>query len=137
MGLLDSVIGGLMGGQGGSSPMAGALMTLLGGGQGAGSGFGTQGIGMQGQGGLGGLLGSFEQAGLGHIAQSWVGTGQNQQVSPDQLQQVFGQDRVQSMAEQAGMEPQGFLAQLAQHLPHAVDQMTPQGRVPDEGTVSV
>jgi uncharacterized protein YidB (DUF937 family) len=137
MGLLDSVIGGLMGGQGGSSPMAGVLMNLLGGGQGAGSGLGTQSIGRQGQGGLGGLLASFEQAGLGHIAQSWVGTGQNQQVTPDQLQRVFGQARVQSMADQAGMEPQGFLSQLAQHLPHVVDQMTPQGRVPDEGTVSV
>jgi uncharacterized protein YidB (DUF937 family) len=137
MGLLDSVIGGLMGGQGGSSPMGGVLMNLLGGGQGAAAGFATQGSGMQAQGGLAGLLGSFEQAGLGHIAQSWVGSGQNQPVSPDQLQRVFGQDRVQSMADQAGMEPQGFLAQLAQHLPNAVDQMTPQGRVSDEGTVSV
>jgi uncharacterized protein YidB (DUF937 family) len=137
MGLLDSVIGGLMGGQGGSSPMAGVLMNLLGGGQGAGSRLETQGVGAQGQGGLSGLLASFEQAGLGHVAQSWVGTGKNQQVTPDQLQQVFGQDRVQSMADQAGMEPQGFLAQLSQHLPSAVDQMTPQGRVSDEGTVSV
>ncbi len=90
-----------------------------------------------GGGGLQGLIGQFEQAGLGHIAQSWVGNGPNQPVSPDQLQQVFGQDRVNSMASQAGMPPQDFLSQMSQHLPAAVDGMTPGGRMPNEGTVSV
>jgi uncharacterized protein YidB (DUF937 family) len=142
MGLLDSVIGGLMSGSGGgSSPMAGVLMNLLGGGQtGAGSGqginnqFSDRGQGIAG--GLGGLLSAFEQAGLGQVAQSWVGNGPNQSVSPQQLQNVFGQGQVQSMASQAGMEPNSFLAQLAQHLPNAVNGMTPEGRLP-EGTVSV
>ena len=123
MGLLDQVLGGLLGGGNTASPMAGVLGSLLGGGQ-------------QG-GGLGGLLGQFEQAGLGHIAQSWVGNGANQPVSPDQLQSVFGQQKVQTMASQAGMQPQDFLSQLSQHLPAAVDGMTPNGHVPDEGTVSV
>jgi uncharacterized protein YidB (DUF937 family) len=128
MGLLDQVIGGLMGGGGGGSPMGGVIASLLGGGQ--------QG-GMGGQGGLAGLVSSFEQAGLGHIAQSWVGNGPNQPVSPQQLQGVLGDDRVQSMSSQAGMPPQDFLSQLAQHLPNAVNGMTPNGRLPDEGTVSV
>ena len=90
-----------------------------------------------GGGGLQGLLSSFQQAGLGHVAQSWVGNGPNQPVSPDQLQSVFGQDRVQSMASQAGMAPQDFLSQLSQHLPAAVDGMTPNGAMPNEGTVNV
>jgi uncharacterized protein YidB (DUF937 family) len=90
-----------------------------------------------GNGGLGGLISTFEQAGLGHIAQSWVGNGPNHPVSSDQLQAAFGQDRVQSMAGQAGMSQQGFLSQLSQHLPAAVDGMTPGGRLPDEGTLSV
>ncbi len=110
--------------------MGGVLSSLLGGGQQMG---GQAGMG----GGVGGLVSMFEQAGLGHIAQSWVGNGQNQSVSPDQLQSVFGQDRVQSMASQAGMQPQDFLSQLSQHLPNAVNGMTPNGQVPDEGTVSV
>ena len=117
---------------GGGSPMQSILMGLLGGGQ--------QGGGMQSSptgGGLQGLLSSFQQAGLGHIAQSWVGNGPNQPVSPDQLQSVFGQHRVQSMASQAGMAPQDFLSQLSQHLPAAVDGMTPNGTVPNEATVSV
>jgi uncharacterized protein YidB (DUF937 family) len=49
-------------------------------------------------GGLGGLISAFEQAGLRHVVQSWVGNGPNQVVSPDQLQSVFGQSQVQSMA---------------------------------------
>ena len=133
MGLLDSVLGGLMGGgqqQQGGGGMMGVLGGLLGGGQ-------QQGGGMMGGGGLGGLMSQFQNAGLGHIAQSWVGNGQNMPVSPDQLQSVFGQGQVNQMASQAGMEPHSFLSQLAQHLPNAVDQMTPGGQYPNEGTVSV
>ncbi len=138
MGLLDQVIGGLMGGAGGGSPMGGVLSSLLGGqGQQGGGMPGGMGAGGMGAGGVGGLVSMFEQAGLGHIAQSWVGNGPNQSVSPDQLQSVLGQDRVASMASQSGMEPQDFLSQLSQHLPNAVHGMTPNGRVPDEGTVSV
>ncbi len=133
MGLLDEVLGGLMGG-GGAAPMQSVLSGLLGGGQQQGAG--TTGASPM-AGGLGGLMSAFQQAGLGHIAQSWMGNGPNQPVSPDQLQSVFGQDRVQSMASQAGMQPQDFLSQLSQHLPKAVDGMTPGGAVPNEGTVSV
>ncbi|MGI4794694.1 MAG: YidB family protein [Janthinobacterium lividum] len=139
MGLLDSVIGSLMGGAAGgsSSPMGGVLSSLLGGGGGqAVGGMGAQGMGGM-SGGLGGLVSQFEQAGLGHVAQSWVSNGPNQSVSPEQLQNVFGANQVQGMASQAGMQPQDFLAQLSQHLPEAVHGMTPNGQLPDEGTMSV
>ncbi|MBV9784394.1 MAG: DUF937 domain-containing protein [Acidisphaera sp.] len=144
MGLLDQVIGGLMANSGNAgSPMQGVLMGLLGGGQQGGFGYGGQagGPGMPGQaqgiGGLGGLISAFEQAGLGQVAQSWVGNGPNQPVSPQQLQSVFGESRVQAMARQSGMAPQDFLSQLSQHLPSAVDGLTPGGRLPDEGSLSV
>jgi uncharacterized protein YidB (DUF937 family) len=135
MGLLDQVIGGLMG-SGGASPMGGVLTSLLGGGVQRGdmaTGGGVTAMG----GGIGGLVSMFERAGLGSIAQSWVSNGPNKPVSPDQLQNVFGQDRVQSMASQSGMQPEDFLSQLSQHLPNAVNGLTPNGRLPDEGTVSV
>ncbi len=133
MGLLDSVLGGLMGGGAGgaSSPMGNVLSSLLGGGQ-AGS-MGNAGMG----GGLGGLVSQFERAGLGHVAQSWVGNGPNQPISPQQFQSVFGPGQVQGMASQAGMQPQDFLSQLSQHLPNVVNAMTPHGRLPDEGSMSV
>ena len=138
MGILDSVIGSVLGGGAGgsSSPMGGILSGLLGGNQGGGQqagGMANQGTGS----GLGGLLSKFEQAGLGNVAQSWVGNGQNQLVSPQQLSNVFGEKQVQGMASQAGMQPHDFLSQLSQHLPKAVDRMTPNGQLPDEGTMSV
>ncbi len=142
MGLLDTVLGSLMGGAG-SNPMQGVLMNMLGGGQAQQGGMAQQGISMQNSemggttGGLGGLISAFEGAGLGHIAQSWVGNGPNQSVSPQQLQSVFGEQQVQSMASQAGMGSGDFLSQLSQHLPNAVNGMTPNGQLPDEGSVSV
>lgn len=88
-------------------------------------------------GGLMGLLSQFLQAGLGHVADSWVGTGQNHPVSPNQLRTVFGDDQIRSMSQDAGMNENDFLSQLSQHLPRAVDRVTPEGEVPDEGTLSV
>jgi uncharacterized protein YidB (DUF937 family) len=123
MALLDQVLGSLMGGGGSSSSsLQGVLMTILGGGQQGGMG-----------GGLGGLLATLQQAGLGDIAQSWVGHGANQPVSPEQLHSAFGDDQVQSMAAQSGMAPHDFLSQLSQHLPNVVNSLTPNGRLPDQG----
>src|SRR5690349_10983227 len=99
MSLLSQVLGGVLGGAGGgsSSPLQNVLTGMLAGG-------GQQG-GMGGQGGgLGDLVAGFQRAGLGHIADSWVGTGPNHPVSPDQLRNVLGQDRVQDMANQAGID---------------------------------
>ena len=130
MALLDQVLGNLLGGSGGgSSPLQGVLMSMLGG--------GGQQQGAPGMGGLGDLVSRFEQAGLGHVAQSWVGNGPNQPVSPQDLHRVLGEHQVQGMASQAGMAPGDFLSQLSQHLPNVVNGMTPHGRLPDEGSVSV
>jgi len=126
MALLDQLLSGLTGVSG--SPLRGVLMNVLGQGGSQNGGAG---------GGLGGLLSSFEQAGLGHIARSWIGNGPNQPVSPQQLQTVFGEDQVQTMSRQSGMAPHDFLSQLSQHLPRVVDHMTPNGQMPDEGTMSV
>ena len=124
MSLLDSVLGGLLGGNSSASPMQGILGSLLGGGGGPAQGQ---------QSGIAGLLGRFQQAGLGDVAKSWVGTGPNQQVRPEQLQNVFGQDQVNQWSQQSGMAPHDLLGQLAQFLPHAVDRMTPNGQVPQGG----
>ena len=139
MGILDQVISGIGGNaSGGASPMQGVLSSLLGGNQGGalgGAAGAATGGGMAG--GLQGLMSKFEGAGLGGIAQSWVGNGANQPVSPEQLHGVLGDNQVQSMSSQAGMAPHDFLSQLSQHLPNVVNAATPNGRMPDEGSVSV
>lgn len=147
MSLLNSVLGGLLGGNASASPLQGILGSLLGGGGssagglggllGGGGGGGLGGLlggGQQPQqqsGGLGGLLGRFQQAGMGDVANSWVGTGANQQVSPQQLEQVFGQQQIDQWSQQSNMPRHDLLSQLSQHLPNAVDRMTPNGRLPE------
>ncbi|MDE2081302.1 MAG: DUF937 domain-containing protein [Burkholderiales bacterium] len=139
MGLLDSVLGAInqasqgqaglnsadgTGSAGGapSGDLLGALAGLLGQGQGAG-----------GLGGLTGLIARFQQGGLGDVVQSWVSTGQNLPVSPDQIRQVLGSDTVARLAQQLGLSHGDVAGQLSQALPHLVDQLTPDGQVPHGG----
>ena len=142
MGLLDGILGGGNASAGGGGGIASMLMGMLanqGGGvaqQGGGGMLGSLlGGGGGSAGGIGQLVNMFEQHGMGNIAQSWVGNGPNQPVSPDQLHQVLGADQVQQMASQTGMQPQDLLSRLSQMLPGAVDHATPNGQLPsDDGT---
>lgn len=81
-------------------------------------------------GGLAGLMGAFRKAGLGDVAQSWVGTGANQPVQPSQIERVFGAVGLQRIAAKANVAPQEASGLLAQLLPVLVDQMTPRGAPP-------
>jgi len=81
-------------------------------------------------GGIAGLVQSFQEKGLGGIASSWVGTGENKPVSADQVQQVLGDDEIQDFAEKSGVPPEEASSQLAQLLPGVVDRLTPNGEVP-------
>lgn len=89
--------------------------------------------GAGGLGGLGALVEQFGRGGLGDVVSSWVGTGHNLPVSPEQLGQVFGPELLERLTQQSGMPAGDLLGQLSQVLPQAVDQMTPQGRLPDDG----
>ncbi|KQP50089.1 YidB family protein [Pseudorhodoferax sp. Leaf274] len=148
MGLLDSVLGSVLNGgqspqqpgahanaEGGLGGILGALasnpqllqvlMGLLAGGQGRPA--------QAGGGPLGGLVEQFQQAGLGDVLGSWIGTGQNRPVSADQLGQVFGQDRLSELGGQLGIGGGDLASQLSQILPGLVNRMTPQGQLPQPG----
>jgi uncharacterized protein YidB (DUF937 family) len=81
-------------------------------------------------GGLGGLLNQFQQGGLGEVMKSWIGTGPNQPISPNQLGSVLGPKIIQVLAQKTGMSEQELTAQLSQILPGVVDKLTPNGRLP-------
>jgi uncharacterized protein YidB (DUF937 family) len=153
MGLLDSVLGGMMGGgqqgQGANPLMQMALQMLMskaggsaGGAGGAGGGLGGMLGGMMGggqsnvsapnMGGLGGILDAFQKGGLGHIADSWVSQGDNMPVTGDQVSQVFGKDKISEMASQLGMSHSDVSGGLAQILPQLVNHVTPNGQVPQD-----
>jgi uncharacterized protein YidB (DUF937 family) len=117
MGFLDDIIGKVTGGgtSGGLSALAPAVLDML----------------QNHPGGLGGLLSSFQSQGLGHIISSWIGTGENLPISADQLQRVLGSDTLKNLAARAGIPPEQIGASLSQLLPHMVDNMTPDGKIPD------
>jgi len=87
------------------------------------------------EGGLGGLIGKFEAAGLGPAISSWVGNGDNQPVSADALHGILGSDLVQQIAAKTGLPVEQLLPQIAEHLPQLVDGMTPNGEVPSGGSL--
>ena len=87
-------------------------------------------------GGLSGLVQQFTSKGLGNIVNSWVSTGQNLPITPDQLTRGLGGDQVQAIAAQAGISPEAAQSSLAQILPQIVDHLTPNGEVPQGDLMS-
>lgn len=152
MGILDDLLGAATGAApAGGSSTGGGLRGMLGGalggalgGQGRQDGQGAAATGgmlspvlimqvvsilMNKQGGLGGLAGAFNNAGLGDVMKSWVGTGQNMQISATQVTQVLGSGTVGQIAAQLGMNSGQAGDLLSKVLPHVVDQLTPQGQI--------
>ena len=85
------------------------------------------------RGGLAGLVGALSQGGLGDVVKTWVGTGPNQAVAPDRLQQVIGSDTVAQIAAKAGISPEVAKVGLAAVLPILIDKATPKGQLPADG----
>jgi uncharacterized protein YidB (DUF937 family) len=83
-------------------------------------------------GGLNDLLKQFQQSGQGEVARSWIGSGPNKAISPDDLASALGADRINTLASLSGMSRDDLLNGLSQQLPEVVDQLTPDGRLPTE-----
>ena len=87
-------------------------------------------------GGLGGLLDKLKGAGHGNVADSWVGTGQNQSINPSDLGSALGPAVIREIAQRTGMDEQELLKQLSVALPGVVDKLTPGGQVPPQHQVA-
>jgi len=81
-------------------------------------------------GGLGGLLEKLQQSGHGEVTKSWIGSGQNQPISPGSLGSALGPSIIKALAEKTRLSEQELTAQLSELLPGFVDKLTPQGRLP-------
>ena len=144
---LGDLLGGLLGGRSaapgaGVGPSGGGLGDILGGllgGRGAAPGAGAGALGglLEGgaagsilSGGLGGLLNQFQQNGQGDKAETWVAKGPNKSVSAAELEQALGPDRIAWLMRETGLSREELLAGLGHELPGAIDQLTPEGRIP-------
>ena len=108
MGLMDGLLGGLVGGE-----MATVINGLI-----------------ERHGGVQGIVNQLQQHGLGTTVKSWVGTGPNQPITADQVHQAFGQGAIAELAAKAGLNPQDLAQKLSQILPQAMDKLTPGGVIP-------
>lgn len=79
------------------------------------------------QNGIGGLISKLGNSGLSSQLSSWIGTGHNEPVTADQVQNALGKDTVAKAAEQAGMSPQQAAEDLAKALPTMIDKASPDG----------
>jgi uncharacterized protein YidB (DUF937 family) len=108
MGLFDGVLGGIVG-----AGMVSVVSDII-----------------DKHGGLNGVVNQFQQQGFGDTVRSWVGTGQNQPISSDEIHKVLGPDTINQLAAKLGMTPQELAAKLSTVLPQAIDKLTPAGVVP-------
>jgi uncharacterized protein YidB (DUF937 family) len=122
MGLLDQLAGQMMGSLGGQKQDSGEQGNLIG---------GVLGM-IEQAGGLPMLLQKLQQSGLGDQVASWVSTGQNQPVSGEQITEALGEEQVQQIAQQAGIDSGNASSGLAQLLPQIIDKLTPNGTVPQD-----
>jgi uncharacterized protein YidB (DUF937 family) len=119
MGLLDSILSAVSG-RGDTSSEGNQLLGVL-------SGLLAQ------SGGLQGLASKFSQSGQGDAFSSWVGMGENQPVSSNQIQEALGSDQIRAIATKMGVDPNLASQFLAEYLPKIIDKLTPTGKV-DPGT---
>lgn len=87
-------------------------------------------------GGLGDLLRQLQDGGQGDTANSWVGNGPNKPISPGDLANALGADQIDQMSSQSGLSRDELLNGLSQYLPKVVDHLTPDGRLPTENELS-
>ena len=121
MGMLDGLMGSLMGGQqaGGANPLLQIAMQML------------ANKGDTGGAGLGGLMNSLQNAGMGEQLKSWIGTGENMPISGDQLASALGSDKIADIASKLGMPDSDVSGGLASMLPQIIDKLSPNGQLPD------
>ena len=87
-------------------------------------------------GGLGGLLKQFQQAGFGDTINSWINTGPNKPVAPDQVSDALGPEIIDMLSQRTGLPRDQVASILSQVLPQIVDQLTPDGRLPSQRDVA-
>ena len=93
-------------------------------------------IGMVSSGGLNGLLGKFQSAGMEKETRSWVSNQEsNEQISGSQVRQALGDEEVDRLAGAAGISPDEAADGLAGVIPQTVDQLTPDGQVQEGNTL--
>ena len=82
--------------------------------------------------GLGGLVEQFRKGGFEEIIKSWIGTGANKPISPNQLHQALGPETVDGLSRETGLPRDDLLSQLSRLLPEVIDKLSPNGKLHED-----
>lgn len=85
-------------------------------------------------GGLGDLLDQLRTTGLASTVDSWIGKGANAPLHPKQVEAAIDEETLQSLVKQTGMTREEVLERLAVNLPETVDELSPEGDLPEGPT---
>lgn len=86
-------------------------------------------------GGFSGFIDRFKDAGLGDAAESWIASGDNTPITDSQVEAAFGNDTIDSIASQSGVDRAAAVSALGSITPQVVDALTPDGEIPDEASL--
>lgn len=114
--LLASKLGGDAGGN--SDMVQNVIGSLLG-------GSGGKGID------LGSIVGNLQNSGLGSLAESWLGDGDNEHISRSQIENMLGSDKVAQAAQELGADQNDLLRGLQNMLPQVIDKSSSGGSLLD------
>lgn len=87
---------------------------------------------VQQSGGINGLKSKFEKEAAGSVLQSWISTGPNLPISPEQIQKVMGSQFIHDIARKMDLEPSVATEKLSQMIPKIIDRLSPNGKLPDQ-----
>jgi uncharacterized protein YidB (DUF937 family) len=82
-----------------------------------------------------GLVNTLRQLGLDDIVSSWISTGENKPISPEQVQNALGEGQINQMAQNMGVSHQEVSTGLAGLLPQLIDKLTPDGKLPESSVL--
>jgi len=83
--------------------------------------------------GMQGILSKLQASGLDKQVMSWIGHGQNEPVTGDDIKNAVNPQQLSQVAQQSGMSQDEVADHVAQALPETVDKATPGGAVPKQG----
>lgn len=116
MGIIDDIKGrvaGVLDPEGQHSSVVGAIGELL-----------------EQHGGIEGTVQKLHENGLGDVARSWVGNGENLPINGEQIDSTFGAGTISSIAKRVGVSETVLKLGLVTLLPMLIDRLTPNGKVP-------
>jgi uncharacterized protein YidB (DUF937 family) len=85
--------------------------------------------------GLHQIVGTMQANGLGNVAQSWLGNGASQAITPSQVEQVLSSTQLSELAAKSGLPPDQLKSGIASLLPHLVSGLSPNGSLPEASQV--